>query len=571
MTRCNALRSHSRFVLPRRTDTFLAASLALWIAPSPAVAAQQDQTWFELSEYVDAGDHWGESVAFVPDIDGDHFPEMLFGAPTFGTDGAVRLVSGRAPHTVLKWHFPELSFDPNRSLGQVVAYLGDVNDDAYPDYAISAPREDVSGVFNTIVDAGEVQLISGKTLTTIRRHKGYWDNARFGEALAGNADVTGDGTPDIMIGAPHYDGTYVDRGYYEIYDGSTGDFVSSEYGNKAGDRLGSSVALLGDLNGDNRSEYAFGVPGYDSVTSGADVGRVYVYNGATHTILYGKTGSQSGGEFGAALCAVGDTDGDGLKELLVGAPGELGKGAAYLYEGSSGTLVRSYSGNFAGERFGTWVSKAGDADQDGFQEIAIGGTEAGIPSGGGFLRVFDGENGSLYKAHDFLTGSGAGQFSSFDGGWDLDLDGWPDLLVGLPDSDQINPNGGGALALGQLTIQSNIGFAGPHALEFSVQGGKLKSGSKADLLLSGGPIGGLPLLVMSAGIGLTPFFGGTLVPNLTSSVILSFPPMPFGTLWLPNIPGGNGPINYYAQFAVLGFPGAEPIGFSNALVLQFLP
>jgi FG-GAP repeat len=549
----------------------LAAALGLQAGLPSAATAQQDQTWFNLADYVDAGNHWGSSVAFLPDVNADGYPELLVGGPGYGDDGAVRVVSGKPPHTVLKWHFPDLDFDPNRAYGQLVANAGDVNGDQIADYAISAPGENVPSVFSTLIDAGEVRIYSGKTFTQIRSFNGFLSGAYFGEALALNADVTGDGRPDILIGAPHYGPSLPDSGYIQLYNGATGLLIHTINADKAGDLLGLSVAFVGDLTGDGRSEYAFSLPGYDSSSSGSNVGRVFVFNGATNTTVYGKTGSFSGGDFGAALCGVGDTDGDGLRELLVGAPGVQGKGAAYLYEGSSGTLVRTYNGVLAGERFGSWLCNAGDLDKDGFKEIAIGGTESGVPSGGGVIRVFDGGDGTLYKTHDFFTGSGVSQSGSFDGGQDFNRDGWPDLAVGYPNSDQVSANGGGAVVLGQLAIQGDAGFAGPQNLQFSVQGGQLKSGSKADLLLTGGPNGGLPFLVMSTSVGFTPLFGGTLLPNLTNAVVVNFPPMNGGVLFQPGINGGNGPVNFYAQFVVFGFPGANPIGISNALILQFLP
>ncbi len=554
-------------------------AIELLLAAAPAATAQ-DQTWYGLGGgFVSAGDHWGESVALVPDVNGDGHAEMFIGAPQDASNGSAYLINGSAPHILLKQFHGDSA---GSTYGQVVAVAGLINGDSVPDLLVSAPRADVPSGFQILTDAGRVTLYNGSTGAVLRTFQGSSTSARFGDSIASNADVTGDGIPDILIGAPHWDktGTTNNEGYANLYNGATGTLLMHHEGLKDGDLFGWSVALLGDLTGDGRSEYAIGAPAEDFLQLfpflifNEAAGSVTVYNGSTHAVLYKEFG-QDFQSLGTALCAVGDTDGDGVRELLVGAPGDgasgSGVGAAYLYEGAAGTLVRVYPGVNAGERFGTWLCKAGDIDKDGLPDVAIGGTEAGVPSGGGFVRVFDGGDGSLVKQHDFFTGSGVSQHASFDGGLDVNDDGWPDLLVGLPDGDAIASNAGGAECIGQLTYQANLGFQGPHLATFSVYGGQLQSGSKADFELTGVPFGGHPFLLLSAGLGLTSFKGGTLVPKLAGSVLLTFPPLPTGNLLIPSFPGGGGPANFYAQFVITGYAGSEPIGLSNALVIALKP
>jgi len=551
-------------------------ALAFAAAALPAAAAQ-DQTWYELGgSFVTTGDHWGESVALLPDVNSDGYADMIVGAPQDAGVGSAYMISGKAPHLLLKQFHGAGSGD---TFGQVVALAGLVNGDSVPDVLVSAPREEVFTGFFVLTDAGVVTLYNGSSGAVLRTFLGTKAGARFGDSIASNADFTGDGVPDVLIGAPHWDKTDTtdNEGYASLYNGANGALLWRHEGADDGDLLGWSVAFVGDLTGDGRSEYAIGAPSDDVLSLtlpdfiANDAGTVTVYNGLTHLPLYTKAGFEGDG-LGTAVCGVGDIDGDGQRELLVGAPrSSSDKGAAFLYEGSTGVLVRIFNGSNVGERFGTWLSKAGDVDKDGRQDLAIGGTEAGVPSGGGLIRVFDGGDGTLVKQHDFFTGSGVSQHASFDGGHDVNDDGWPDLLVGRPDGDTIASNAGGAECIGQLHYQPDLGFQGPHLATFSIFGGKLKTGSKADFELTGVPFGGQPFLMLSAGLGLTSFKGGTLVPKLAGSLLLTFPPLHTGSLTIPAFPGGGGPANFYAQFIITGYAGSEPIGLTNALIIQLLP
>jgi hypothetical protein len=557
--------------------TALAASALVPCLPC-TLAAQVDQTWFELDgSYVTTGDHWGESVALLPDMNSDGHADMLFGGPQDTSAGSAYLISGKAPHPTLKAFHGASS---GSTFGQVVALAGLVNADSVPDVLVSAPREDIFTGFFLMADAGLVTLYNGSSGAVLRTFAGTKAGARFGDSIASNADATGDGVPDILIGAPHWDRTDTtnNEGYASLYNGANGAFLFRHEGGKDGDLLGWSVAFVGDLNGDGRSEYAIGAPGDDvgdftpPEFIATDSGTVTVYNGLTHVALYTKEGGHDGWGLGTAVCGVGDSDGDGVRELLVGAPGANGDaGIAYLYEGITGNTVDSYSGSNAGERLGTWLCKAGDVDKDGHEDLAVGATESGVSSGGGYIRVYDGGDGALVEQHDFVTGSGVSEHATFDGGRDVNDDGWPDLLVGMPGLDTTATSAGGAQCIGQLHFQPDLGFQGPHLATITISGGKLASGSKADFTLVGAPWGGTPFLLLSAGLGLAPFQGGTLVPKLAGSVLISFPPLPNGTLTLPSIPGGGGPVNVYAQFIIAGYAGSEPIGLSNALLIQLLP
>jgi FG-GAP repeat len=531
-------------------------------------AVAQDQTWYQMEgSFVQTGDHWGSAVALVPDVNGDGCAEMLIGAPDDGSAGSARLVSGKAPHALLQLHTGEQA---GWDLGAQVANAGLIDADAKADYLVSAPGVDTFTGFFVHNDAGMVTLYSGASGNVIRTFQGYDSDQFFGESLAGGSDVTGDGRPDILIGAPRAESS--EKGYVRVYNGVTGAMLFHHEGDAVLGHFGAAVAFVGDLTGDGRSEYAIGAP--DEWVPGSpitlqDAGVLRVYNGATHGLLYSRSGG-FGDELGYSICAGGDTDGDGVRELLVGAPGDdFGVGRATVYEGSAGIVLRNYYGPGLGgeDRFGSSVANVGDIDKDGRNELAVGARLDDF-GGGGCVTIFDG-------AHEFQTlyyafGDGAGERSTLDGGRDVNADGWPDLLVGLPGSDIEASEGGSVLCTGQLTFQEVVGASGPHEPLFEIAGGWLKSGSIADLSLTNCPDGGSAFLLLSAVAGNAPFKGGTLVPALIPSLLVTFPFLPNGELYL-TVPGGGGPLTLYAQFLVSGYASGAPLGLSNALAIELLP
>ena len=551
-----------RLSRPRPTAVLALAAFA-------TAAAAQDQTWYSMQgSFIQADDHWGQAVALLPDLNSDGCAEMLIGTPDDTSFGSAYLVSGKAPHLLMKQHHGVTAGD---DFGAQVANAGLVDGDSKADYLVSAPRTAVWFGLFIHNDAGVVSLFSGASGSILNTFHGDASDDLFGEALAGGSDVTGDGRPDVLIGAPHAGGS-LEYGYAELYDGATGALLVHHDGTGFFGHFGAAVAFVGDLTGDGRSEYAIGAPDEDvpgSPFTLADAGVLRVYNGATHGLLYSRSGTY-GDELGYSICAGGDTDGDGVRELLVGAPGEnLGVGRATVYEGSAGIVLRNYGGPELGgeDRFGSSVANVGDINKDGRNELAVGATLDDF-GGGGCVSVFDGAH--LFQTLYYAFGDGAGARSTLDGGGDVNADGWPDLLVGLPGSDITASAGGSAVCTGQLTFQEVVGAAGPHNPIFEIAGGMLESGSLADLSLTNCPDGGSAFLLLSAVAGNAPFKGGTLVPALVPSLLVTFPFLPGGELHLP-VPGGSGPLTLYAQFLVSGYASGAPLGLSNALAIELLP
>ncbi len=160
----------------------------------------------------------------------------------------------------------------------------------------------------------------------------------------------------------------------------------------------------------------------------------------------GLTGAEAGARTGHVVSGAGDTDGDGLGELLIGAPYAddrgTGSGVAYLLKGPvSGALSATdahatLQGTSAGHAAGTALAAAGDVDDDGYGDVLIGAITAnggGTDSGEAYLLLGPFSGTSLLADADAkligeISSDGAG--FALAGPGDVDGDGTPDLLVG---------------------------------------------------------------------------------------------------------------------------------------------
>ena len=142
-------------------------------------------------------------------------------------------------------------------------------------------------------------------------------------------------------------------------------------GTNPGAAYGWAVSELGDVDGDTKTDLIVGEP----FTA---AGTTWVYSGRTGDLLYRLDGAP-GDQQGYAIADAGDTDGDGVPDVVSGAPG-AGRGSAYVYSGATGRLLHRFSRGRDGDFFGAAVAGAGDVDRDGRADVLVG---APLSDGGG--------------------------------------------------------------------------------------------------------------------------------------------------------------------------------------------
>ncbi len=198
----------------------------------------------------------------------------------------------------------------------------------------------------------------------------------YGISVAGGEDLNGDGWPDVVVGDMHND-VGDDSGKAYLYFGGPGMDGVYDLRLSTGvdfDGFGLSLSVGGDLNGDGAPDLAVGAP---PLFVGTGTARVY-YGGAQVGAFPNLTlqGAAADDGFGSAVLLDGDVTGDGIDDLLVGAPtggaGSVGLflgGAAQVDgRGADSTLV----GGQVAEGFGNALAISEDVTHDKVADVAIG-------------------------------------------------------------------------------------------------------------------------------------------------------------------------------------------------------
>jgi len=285
--------------------------------------------------------------------------------------------------------------------------------------------------------------------------------AAFGSAIDRLADIDGDGVDELIVGAPEGTASADGRreGRVHVISGGVSGFGAAEpvaerslatlVGAGVGDGLGGVVAGCGDLDGDGVPDVAVAGPLADGALP--LVGRVAVLPGASRgtvdaaTLRHSWTGVSVGERAGTALACQHDLTGDGLADLVVGAPFADGvqeaEGALYILAGGAlpvaGALslrARLVRAGLGAQFWFGWSVATGDLDGDGRAELVAGAP--GAFDGRGLVLVWPGDraaDGDAALAPIRIFGEQPGDgFGSTVAVADLDGDGFGDLAVGAP-------------------------------------------------------------------------------------------------------------------------------------------
>jgi hypothetical protein len=254
----------------------------------------------------------------------------------------------------------------------------------------------------------------------LREWRGENANDQFGWIARNLGDVDGDGVNDVVTSAPTHGPAGSNAGRIYVYSTRSGRLLWSADG-APGDQLGTGVEAAGDANGD-------GIP--DVIASGpAGRGIARLYSGRDGRVLQDLHSPRSDESFGSHATGVGDVDGDGCADVMVGSPGREPQsstpGHAYVYSGRSGALLLTLTGERDGDQFGSTVAGYADARE---QWLIVGAPRAG-PSRHGRVYVYAGPAHALKFTIDAdATGRALGlMFLSVPG--DLDGDGVRDVYA----------------------------------------------------------------------------------------------------------------------------------------------
>jgi len=403
------------------------------------VQAQHEFPVARVSQNIEEYGNFGDAVARIEDLNGDNMGDLIIGAPAEDVSGKIN--AGRvylistADGTRLQT-FVSPNAQDNERFGRAVASVEDIDGDQVQDVIVGADIETVNGEST----AGRVYLFSGADgtlLETIESPSPEKDGF-FGRDVSGAGDVDGDGAGDVLIGTSE---TTDGRAY--LFSGSDGGLLDT-LDPSSGENFGHSVSGIEDLNGDGVEDLLVSDP-QRTVNGKTGAGQVFLFSGADGSIIrrLESPNLEEDGGFGEGVAGVDDLDGDGEPDILVGAVSETVEGTnfagrVYSFSGADGSHVRTLTSpnvENAGD-FGGDVAGLGDVNGNGAADILVGASGETVKSisGAGRAYLYSGGNGQLLKQFESENVEEDGNFGEgVTGVDDVDGDGIEEVAVAAPD------------------------------------------------------------------------------------------------------------------------------------------
>ncbi|MEC7241771.1 MAG: hypothetical protein VXW32_11080 [Myxococcota bacterium] len=439
--------------------------------------------------------HLGRAVTNMGDMDGDGADELGITGYGYNSNAGRAMVFLGSTITGTTSNLSESDATGNWSGEAASDYLGAGEN-------IGAASVDGDGQNDIITAAHKNGSNDGKVYVLLTGDYLNWNTPYIDDAASfmvagdngsqqmvgygfGAGDLDGDGSAEILVGAPRADSPANNAGQVGIFMGSTVSSASfgtterladSDYlitGAAAADSLGiGEITVLPDIDGDGFDELALG--GSDmSNSNGSGVGSLFLVSGgdlANDTVdgaaFVEFEGSNANDDFGYAAASPGDLDGDGTADLVISArygdENVTDAGAVYLYYGDStwsGTVGvsdadASFGDDDADGLFGKHLVADGDYDGDGTNDLLIGANFYGssktgrayVVSGAGHTSWTTGMdiNDEALVLYEGANNDTAGVMSAF---YDADGDGSLDLAIGAEGDDDGAPGGGSVLFL----------------------------------------------------------------------------------------------------------------------------
>ncbi len=500
------------------------ALMFLWIGAA-ARDADAQATVFETTSGANL-DAYGIAVSGGGDVNGDGVPDFIVGMPGADHPDGTKNVGGFEVRSGVDASILHLVYgdQANCGFGAAVAHVGDVDFDGFGDYVVAAP-DYVPGQF--LFNAGAIYLFSGQTGNVIFRVDALVAKERLGYSVAGVGDVDGDAIPDFAAGMFCNSCSTNKGGAVRVFSGKDGTLLRIDFFPVVG-QLGRDVGAAGDANADGTPDVVSGAPlGSASVQVAGDA---YVYSGADFSIVSMSSGDHVLDDHGYAVGPAGDVDGDGFDDVVVGDVGDSNDGGATrpgsvtVVRGQNGQAIQKQWGPHHFSLYGGAVDGGFDVDADGTPDYVVGAYlfDAGVLADAGAAFVYSGADASeLYSVDGGGVQNGFGK--DVRGAGDVDGDGRAEIVVGTA-----HPNTGFArvvrLACGSVTSYG-AGCAGSNgSTPLLGLGGCAAAGETVSLSISGGLPSGAAFLFVGAAEASIPAGGGCSL--LVAPAVGPFGPLP---------------------------------------------